>query len=177
MLWSRAVNPAGQALTMSDIVAKAIERDVDLIPIAAEGMARGADLGMEHKGVSLVAAGDARMSPRLSAGQTMTEIAAGTGSQPILVPGKAAARFAELEALPAYTITFRDPAGDHRYHRIELACRRKGVTLRYRGGYRIPSDDERALEMVVAGLASGVPGPDPLSARRPFRPRIRAAAG
>jgi VWFA-related protein len=169
-LWSRAVNPAGDVLTMSDVVAKALERDIAVIPVAAEAIDRGSDLGMDQKSPSLFAAGDSRMSPRLGVAQAMTEIAADTGSEPILVPGKTGARLAEIQARSVYTVTFRDPAGDHRYHRIELTCRRKGVTIDYRRGYRIPADEERALDTVVARLLQSDRGADPLNATASLSP-------
>ena len=168
-LWSRAVNPAGDVLTMSDVVAKAIERDVAMIPVAAEATHRGVELGIESRGHSpaVLAAGDGRMTPRTSVAQAMTEIAEGTGSQPILVPGRAGDHLTRIESRPTYTLTFRDPAGDHRYHLIEIASRRPGVTVGHRRGYRLPSEDERMLDAAVARLVDPSPGPgtDPLSVR------------
>src|SRR5262249_29883965 len=48
-LWSRAANPRGNVLTMSDVVAKAIERDVAMIPVSAEGTHRGNGLGLDQR--------------------------------------------------------------------------------------------------------------------------------
>jgi VWFA-related protein len=172
-LWSRAVNPSGHILTMSDVVAKAIERDVAMIPIAAEAMHRDHDLGFEQRPRRLdqppgvIAAGDGRMTPRMGVVQAMMEIAGSTGSEPILVPARTGDRLSEIEARPTYVLTFRDPAGNHRYHQIQLTSRRSGVTVHSRRGYRLPTEDERMLDAVVARLVdpSPVPGADPLSAR------------
>jgi VWFA-related protein len=179
-LWSRAVNPSGDALTMTDVVAKAIERDVAIIPVAAEAIDRGLDLGLDQRMdmrhlevVPVASAGDGRMTARTSAAQSMTEIAESTGSEPILVPGKTAARLSEIGSRPAYVLTFRDRAGDHRYHRIELACRRKGVSLDYRRGYRISTEDERMLDNVVARLA----GPAARADGNPLGAQVTASAG
>jgi VWFA-related protein len=169
-LWSRAANPLGHALTMSDVVAKALERNVAIVPVAAEATHRGIDLGFEQRMRRLdrppvAAAGDGRMTARTSVTQAMSEIAESTGTEPILVPGRTGDRLPEIENRPTYTLTFRDPAADHRYHQIELASRRPGVTVQYRRGYRLPTDDERMLDAVIARLVAPSPGPDPLNAR------------
>ena len=169
-LWSRAANPRGDVLTMSDVVAKALEHDIAIIPVAAEAIDRGASLEMEQWSPVLVSAADRNRSGRISTAQVMMEIAASTGSEPILVPGRTAARLAAIESRPGYTLTFREPSGDHRYHRIELSCRRKGVTMDYRRGYRIPADEERALDTVVAQFRDAARGTNPLNASASLTP-------
>jgi len=160
-LWSRATNPSGEGLTVSDVVAKALERDVALIPVQAEAFDRGS-FDLEARGVPGV--GSPLPSSHLSAGQTMTGLAEDTGGEPILVLKKAAARLTEIGDRAAYTLTFRDPAGDHRKHKVEVTCKRPGVRIDYRRGFRIPMDDERALDTVVARFRRPEMGTDPMSA-------------
>ncbi len=169
-LWTRAVHPAGDVLTMSDVLAKAVERDVAVIPVSAEAIQRRALGDVAWKSMSTVSAGDRRLPPRLSAGQVMTEMAQSTGSEPILVPGKTAARLAELETRPVYTLTFRDTAGDNRYHRVVLTARRPDVTLAHRRGYRLAGEDERALDGVVARFQGTSAADNPLEARATLSP-------
>ncbi len=167
-LWSRAVNPGGDAISMSDVVAKAVERDIVIIPVQAEAFDRGGfdlsgpapDVRAEFSAPTVGAA----LSAHSAAGQAMSEVAQGTGGEPILVLGKAADRLAEIGDRAAYTLSFRDPAGDHRYHEIRLACRRPGIRIDYRRGYRIPVEDERVLDTVVAGFLQPGQRSDPMSA-------------
>ena len=105
-LWTRAVNPAGDVLTMSDVVAKALERDVAIIPVLADALDRG-DLDLAGGG------GGGGLSPHIAVGQALTEIAESTGAEPILVPKKTASRLTEIGDRAAYSLTFRDPIGDH----------------------------------------------------------------
>ena len=172
-LWSRAVNPSGGGLTMSEILAKAVERDVAVIPVEAEAFDRG-DMDLSVRQMTVAQAGGVGqtcpvggigvggLSPRLAVGQTMTEIAESTGAEPILVPRKTAARLTEIGGRAVYAMTFRDPTGDHRYHQVEVACRRPGVKIEYRRGYRIPGEDERTLDAVVARFLQPGQGSDPM---------------
>lgn len=155
-LWTRAVYPAGDALTMSDVVAKALERDVAIIPVLADAMDRG-DFDLAGGG------GAGVLSPHIAVGQAMTEIAESTGAEPILVPKKTAARLTEIGDRAVYTLTFRDPVGDHHYHPLEIACLRPGVKIEYRRGYRIPAEDERTLDTVVARFLQPGNRPDPMA--------------
>jgi hypothetical protein len=94
----------------------------------------------------------------------MIEMAEKTGGEPVLVPRKTAARLAEIEERASYSVTFRDPgAGDHRSHRIELACSRRGTRLEYRRGYRISTPEERMLDEVFARFLQPRREGDPLS--------------
>ena len=173
-LWSRAVNPSGGGLTMSEILAKAVERDVAVIPVEAEAFDRG-DMDLSVRQMTVASAGGVGqtcpvggigvggLSPRLAVGQTMTEIAESTGAEPILVPKKTAARLTEIGGRAVYAMTFRDPTGDHRYHQVEVACRRPGVKIEYRRGYRIPGEDERTLDAVVARFLQPGQGSDPMA--------------
>ena len=171
-LWSRAVNPAGDALTMSDVVAKALEREVLLIPIQAEALDRGSfdlsgspgNLQEAFRTASSDAAIGGQPSPHLAAGMAMTEVAESTGAEPILVSRKASERLAEIAARATYTLSFVDSSGDHRYHPIGLTCRRRGVKIEYRHGYRVPQDEERMLDTVVAGFLQPERRSDPMNA-------------
>lgn len=162
-LWTRAVNPSGDVLTMSDVVAKALERDVAIIPVLAEAMDRG-DLDLAVRGSTAPTAGGGRLSPHIGVGQAMTEIAESTGAEPILIPKKTASRLTEIGTRAVYTMTFREPVGDHRYHQVEVACRRPGVKIDYRRGYRIPMEDERTLDTVVARFLQAGEGANPMNA-------------
>ncbi len=177
VLWSRAVNPGYAGLTGGDVVAKAIEGEVALIPLAAEPidrdrstMAATADTRTRDAGSSGGPAGTTSLgaslkpSSRLGVAQAMWAIAEETGGEPILSPGKTAARLAEIEDRVAYQLTFRDPsASDQRLHRIEITCRRAGVAIEYRRGYRIPTDEDRVLDTVVARLLRSDHSPDPFA--------------
>ena len=184
-LWTRAVNPGGDALSMSDVIAKALERDVAIIPVSAEAVGRG----------GMPAAGDGQISIGIGVGQSMTEIAESTGAEPILVPRKTAARLTEIGGRAVYAMSFQDPMDDHRYHRIQMTCRRPGVRIEYRHGYRIPGEDERTLDAVVAQFLqprhavdpmatvihpSRVPGPDGHAATKMdirYSPPLETGAG
>lgn len=164
-LWSRSVNPGHVGLTMRDVTAKAVELDVALVPIAAEPPDRdrrnmpGAfadnrthDSGVSGSPTGTTPVGTLTPSYRLGVAQEMSTVASDTGGEPILLPGKTALRLAEIGDRAAYELTFRDPISDPQLHRIELACRRAGVTLEYRRGYRIATEEDRSLDAVVARL-------------------------
>ncbi len=164
-LWSRSVNPGHVGLTMRDVTAKAVELDVALVPIAAEppdrdrrnvpgafADSRTHDSGVSGSPTGTTPVGTLTPSYRLGVAQEMSTVASDTGGEPILLPGKAASRLAEIGDRAAYELTFRDPISDQQLHRIELACRRAGVTLEYRRGYRIATEEDRALDAVVARL-------------------------
>ncbi|HTR04534.1 MAG TPA: VWA domain-containing protein [Thermoanaerobaculia bacterium] len=175
-LWSRTVNPGHHVLTMSDVIAKAVEIDVALVPVVVESLDRDrrnvpgafADSRTRDSGASGLPTGatpSGTLSPsyRLGVAQVLTSVAADTGGEAILLPGKTAARLTELDGRAVYELTFRDPAGaDRRLHRFELVCRRAGVTLEYRRGYRIASEEDRALDAVIARLVDRGAAPDPL---------------
>lgn len=167
-LWSRAVNPSGDAISMSDVVAKAVERDIAIIPVQAEHFDRG-DLNLSGSAPDMRAQFSAprvgsTLSAHTAAGQAMSEVAEGTGAEPILVLGKAADRLSEIGGRSVYALTFRDPMGDHRYHEIRVTSRRPGVRIEYRRGYRIPAEDERVLDTVVAGFLQPETRTDPMTA-------------
>ena len=168
-LWSRAVNSGRDRLGMADIVAKASEREVVLIPIAAEAFGRGINPGVDQKSPRQLEG----LSPALGTSQVMMEIAEDTGGEPVLVPRKTAARLAEIEERASYSVTFRDPgAGDHRSHRIELASSRPGVRLEYRRGYRISTPEEHMLDGVFARFLQPRREGDPLNLSTSLSPAV-----
>ena len=149
--WTRAVNEAANdGLTMDDVVMKALEHDVALVPLATDPLAGGQNLGLD----SLIGATHSTASLHAGAVKALWQIAEESGSEPILVPGKAAARLSEIGGRATYELTFRDPfQADPHVHSIGLICKRRGVHIEYRRGFRIQPEDERALDSVVARLA------------------------
>jgi VWFA-related protein len=129
-LWSRAVNPGLDVLSMNDVVAKALEEDVEIVPVYANAVDRS----------------------DVTAAAAMIGLATETGAESIGLGRNAAARMAEIEDRSAYELTFRDPVPDHDYHRIALECLRPFVRIVYRRGFRIPREEELTLDTVVAGL-------------------------
>ncbi|HKD19668.1 MAG TPA: hypothetical protein VKG23_17575 [Thermoanaerobaculia bacterium] len=148
-LWERAANHA-KGLSMDDVVVKALEHDVALVPIAADPFAGGRQVGVDARGnippdtVSLHG----------GAIKAFWEIAEQSGGEPILVPAKTGARLGEIGGRAVYELSFRDPfVDDHHLHSIGVVSRRKGVEIDYRRGYRILPEDERTLDAVVARLS------------------------
>jgi VWFA-related protein len=176
-LWSRAVNPGHFRLTIGDVVAKANERDVTLVPIAAEPVDRDRSTspgafaenrtsaaGASGSATGTTPVGTLRPSSRLGVAQAMWEIAKDTGGEPVLSPGKTAARLDEIGGRSTYELTFRDPAAsDASFHRIEITSPKAGVTIEYRRAYRVPTEEDRTLDTVVARLVQPARVPDPLA--------------
>src|SRR4029077_20848630 len=141
---------ASDGLTMDDVVMKALEHDVALVPLATDPFAGGQNLGLD----SLIGATQSTASLHAGAVKALWQIAVESGREPILVPGKAAARLGEIGGRATYELTFRDPfQADPHVHSIGLICKRRGVHIDYRRGFRIQPEDERALDSVVARLA------------------------
>lgn len=165
-LWSVAMGYDRSGLWTGDITAKAAERDIELVPIAAEpadrGMVENADEKNPPRPYNL---GDGWLSPGLGVGQVMSAIAEETGAEAILVPRKAAAVLASRESERAgFTVVFHDPhTGDLGFHNVQLVCSRAGVKLTYRRGYRISAPEERTLDRVIARFLQPGTGDDPLA--------------
>ncbi|MDQ6894013.1 MAG: VWA domain-containing protein [Acidobacteriota bacterium] len=90
----------------------------------------------------------------LAAGTVMEAIAESTGGEAVLSRRSFEERLGDEAAATeaAYVVTFRDPfAGDHRYHRIEIAAE-GGAKLRYRRGYRVLDVRESLIEHAVNRL-------------------------
>jgi VWFA-related protein len=179
-LWSRAISKVpSEALHTSDLVAKALERDIVLVPIAAEAFDRGTNPGVDRKWPSRSAPGDVLgpnqggVSLHTGVAEVMMGIAKDTGGEPVLVPRKTASRLAEIEDRSSFTLTFLDPAaGDHRHHRIEIQCRRPGVRIDYRRGYRIATEEERTLDRVVARFLQPQRDGNPLAVAATLAPVV-----
>jgi VWFA-related protein len=168
-LWSRATSTGRNRLDVPDVVAKAVERNIVLIPISAEAFGRGMNPGVEEKSPPRLEG----LSLQLGAAQVMMEMAEDTGGEPVLLPRKTAARLTEIEERASYSVTFRDPgAGDHRSHRIELACSRPGIRLEYRRGYRISAPEERMLDQVFARFLQKPRESDPLNLSTSLSPAL-----
>jgi VWFA-related protein len=179
-LWSRAVSSVpSDALNSSDLVAKSLERDIVLVPIAAEAFDRGTNPGVDKKSPTRSTPGDGigpsdgSLSLHLAVAQAMMGIAEDTGGEPILVPRKTAARLVEIENRSSFALTFLDPtSGDHKYHRIEITCRRPGVHIDYRRGYRIATEEERTLDRVVARFLQPQRDDNPLAVAASLSPAV-----
>jgi len=131
-LWSRVANPGLDVLSMNDVVRKALEEDVEIVPVYTKAIDRP-DFDV-------------------TAAAGMIGLANETGAEAIGLGRNAAARMAEIEDRAAYELTFRDPTPDHAHHRIALKCLRPFVQIVYRRGFRIPREEELTLDTVVAGL-------------------------
>jgi VWFA-related protein len=163
--------------SLADLIAKAQEKNVSLVPIEAEAYDRGTNPGAESKWGVRPMPGVSRdslpanpgLSPRLPVSQTMMTMAVQTGAEPILLPLKTEDQLTGLQALGPYTLTFRDPFGDdHRRHRVEILTTRPGVTLAYRRGYRTATEEEETLDGLMVRLAGLAPVDNPLSATVAF---------
>jgi VWFA-related protein len=174
-LWTRAAGSSALGLSNSDLVAKALERDIALIPIAAAAFDRGTNPGTEKKALRESKPGTTVLSAHLAVTQTMMTLAKETGGEPILVPKRAAKSLKELAEQALFTMTFRDPTGDdHKFHQIALTSRRPGLTLEYRRGYRFATNDERMLDAVFAHLLQPTPEEDPLGTHASATPGVAA---
>jgi VWFA-related protein len=163
-LWSRAVSSRpSDSLTATDVIAKAVERDIVFIPIAAVAIDRGVNPGADTKSLVHSNPTDGILSAQIGPAQGMMRVAEDTGGEPVLLPKKTAARLAEIEDRESYALTFLNPAaGDHNSHRIAIACRRPGVRLEYRRGYRIATEEDRTLDRVVAAFRQPAREENPL---------------
>ena len=173
-LWSRAVSSRpSDNLTTTDVVAKALERDIVFIPISAVAIDRGVNPGADTKSLGRSNPADGVLSAQIGPAQGMMRVAEDTGGEPILLPKKTASRLAEIEDRESYALTFLNPAaGDHNSHRIELACRRPGVRLEYRRGYRIATDEDRTLDHVVAAFRQPAREENPLGVTATLSPAL-----
>jgi VWFA-related protein len=167
-LWSDA-SRRGWYSQLADVMAKAQEKNVALVSINAEALERGTNPGVDGKWPSRAMPGLLRggsgLSARLPVGQTMTTMAIQTGGEAILLPLKTADQLSNFQSLAPYQPTFRDPfSDDHRHHRVEIATTRRDVTLRYRRGYRSPTEEEDVLDGLMVRLGGPAPAANPLAA-------------
>jgi VWFA-related protein len=165
-LWSDA-SRRGWYSQLADMMAKAQQKNVALVSINAEALDRGTNPGADGKWPARGMPGINRtgLSARLPVGQTMTTMAVQTGGEAILLPLKTADQLSNFQALAPYQLTFRDPfSDDHRHHRVEILTTRRDVTLRYRRGYRSPTEDEDTLDSLMVRLGGPAPAANPLAA-------------
>jgi VWFA-related protein len=163
-LWSRAVGGVAARAGNGDLLAKAMERDVALIPVAASTLGNPGYVDPGRKMLNSSGNRSTSLSAQLSANQALWGLARETGSGSVLLAGEAGRMLAELGHRAAYLMSFRyRPPEAGRLHKVELATRRPGISLDYRRGFRIRSAEERVLDSVVAHLALPPVTPDPLS--------------
>ena len=165
-LWSDA-SRRGWYSQIADVMAKAQQKNVALVSINAEALDRGTNPGADGKWPARGMPGVNRtgLSARLPVGQTMTTMAIQTGGEAILLPLKTADQLSNFQALAPYQLTFRDPfSDDHRHHRVEIVTTRRDVTLRYRRGYRSPTEEEDVLDGLMVRLGGPAPAANPLAA-------------
>jgi hypothetical protein len=165
-LWSDA-SRRGWYSQFADMLAKAQQKNVALVSINAEALDRGTNPGADGKWPARGMPGVNRtgLSARLPVGQTMTTMAIQTGGEAILLPLKTADQLSNFQALAPYQLTFRDPfSDDHRHHRVEILTTRRDITLRYRRGYRAPTEEEDILDGLMVRLGGPAPAANPLVA-------------
>jgi VWFA-related protein len=174
---------------VADILAKAQENDVALSSVAAEAYERGTNPTAESNttgpstkwaarpmpGVGVP--GSSGMSPRIGVGQTMKTMAIQTGGEAILHPTETAQKLSAQETVEPYVLTFQDPfPDDHRRHRVEIATGKPGVLLRYRRGYRTPTEEEETLDGVMVRLVGPAPASNPLAATATIKRSVSGTA-
>ena len=134
-LWSLAVGGALAQGNNRALEAKAIERDVALVPIAtsrAEPVGYG---DVARKARSQVSG----LSAQLATNQALWGLARETGGGSVILAGKAASELARRSERAGYLMSFRYGSGETGlFHRIQLTSNRPGVSLEYRRGFRIP---------------------------------------
>jgi VWFA-related protein len=162
-LWSRAVGGVAARAGNGDLLAKAMERDIGLVPIATSAPDSPGYLDVERRAPKTSDSQKARLSAELSANQALWGLAKETGTGSVILAGKAGRGLAELGDRAVYVMSFRyRPPEAGRLHKIELATSRPGISLDYRRGFRVRSSEERVLDSVIAHLALTPEGPDPL---------------
>ncbi len=169
------------------ITKKALELDIAFYPVDSEAIERGANPGVSSKWPGRSMPGVQRsgalpsgsgMTARVAVAQSMETLAATTGGQTILVPNQFSDRLGTVVdgRSSGYALTFRDPApGDFRLHRIAISVARPGAKLAYRRGYRVPSDEDRTLDTLIANL-SEPRAENPLQAKVSFE-ELRKESG
>jgi VWFA-related protein len=157
-LWTRAAGNMREYLVNDDFIQSAVERDIAVFLVNSFRAETLADVGRKTLADS---APRPVLSTQLEANSRLLEIGRDTGGGLVARPRGAAEGLARLEDRVEGSITFGDPfRGDHAYHGVEIVCRRPGVVLDFRRGYRIPTEDERILGAVLArfhGDRAGAP--------------------
>ena len=170
------------------ITKKALELDIAFYLVDSEAIERGTNPGSSSKwpgrsmpgvqgGASLPYSGSG-MTARVAVAQSMETLAGTTGGQAILVSNQFSDRLGTVvaERATGYALTFRDPTpGDSHFHKIEITIERPGAKVAYRRGYRVPSDEERTIDAILANL-SEPRAENPLQAKVSFE-EIRKEGG
>jgi VWFA-related protein len=159
-LWSLVVGGALSQLDNRALEAKAIERDVALVPISTSHMdpvGYGDVASKWNKRVS-------GLSAEVATNQALWSLARETGGGSMILGGKAAAELARRSERAAYLLSFRYGPGEAgRFHTIRLTSNRPGISLEYRRGFRIRTADERILDTVVTRFVMPANGTNALS--------------
>ncbi len=146
-LWDLALGGALAQGNNRALEAKAIERDITLLPIATS---RSEPSGYGDVGSKFRPQASA-LSAQLSTNQALWDLARETGGGSLILAGKAASELARRSGQTTYLMSFRYDSGETgRFHRIKLTSNRSGVSLDYRRGFRIRTGDERFIDTVFA---------------------------
>jgi VWFA-related protein len=149
-LWSLVVGGALANLDNRALKAKAIERDVALVPIATSYMNPGGYGDVASKRSKQVSG----LSAEVATNQALWDLARETGGGSVILAGKAAAQLARRSERAAYLLSFRYRSSEaERFHTIRLTSNRPSVLLEYRRGFQIRTVDERILDTVVTQFA------------------------
>jgi hypothetical protein len=145
-LWSLVVGGALSNLDNRALEVKAIERDVELLPIATSYMNPDSYGDVTSKRSKRVAG----LSAEVATNQALWGLARETGGGSVILAGKVAAELAHRSERVAYLLSFRYGSGEvGRFHTVRLTSNRPGVSLEYRRGFRIRTVEERMLDTVV----------------------------
>ena len=165
LAWSRSAS----ASILTDISRLALLRGIEIHPVRAAAHDFSGRVRTDRSFSSRAGPGTGLVDPRtrsqrdavtvpttdIAAGQGMEAIAETTGGDAVLsrrLFEDGLKREVENRG-EAYIVTFRDPsAGNHQFHRIEIATTRKGTTLRYRRGYRVLDVGEALLQSAANRL-------------------------
>jgi VWFA-related protein len=162
LAWSRSRS----ASMLTEVTRLAVLRDIEVHPVRSaahdfDGRVR-ADRGFHERARApsrkpLETPRDAAAPPTtdIAAGQGMEATAETTGGDAILsrrfIQDGVRREVSLRDA--AYALSFRDPfAGDHRFHKIEVASQKQGVQLRYRRGYRVLDTRESLVQGITNRL-------------------------
>lgn len=162
-LWGRAVGGAMSRSGNADLVAKALERDITLVPVVTSSPDAAGAIDVERRTSAGSKNQTSGLSAQLSANQALWGLARETGGT-LLLAGSAGTQLAGLADRASYLLSFRDEAAEPgRLHSVEIASSRPGVVLEYRRGFRVRSPEERALDKVFANFVVPSSSDDALS--------------
>ncbi|HEV2063349.1 MAG TPA: VWA domain-containing protein, partial [Thermoanaerobaculia bacterium] len=156
------------ASLLTDIARLALVRGIEINPVRSTPHDYGGNVRTDRSfssrarasaGRSLDASSGRGMASApmtdIAVGGSMTAVAEATGGEAVLSRRKLEDGLKQevLRGNTAYALSFRDPfAGDHRFHRIEISSVKRGLSLRYRRGYRILDVRESLIQATVNRL-------------------------